>query len=65
MVSCSGFGLPLHAQLLRLFVTKDTLQVEATESAPGYLQRFMPPEQLQGMPRSADGDVWAETPPSL
>ena len=22
MVSCSGFGLPLHAQLLRLFVTK-------------------------------------------
>ena len=21
MVSCSGFGLPLHAQLLRLFVT--------------------------------------------
>ena len=24
MVSCSGFGLPLHAQLLRLFVTRDT-----------------------------------------
>ena len=23
MVSCSGFGLPLHAQLLRLFVTKE------------------------------------------
>ena len=22
MVSCSGFGLPLHAQLLRLFVTR-------------------------------------------
>ena len=22
MVSCSGFGLPMHAQLLRLFVTK-------------------------------------------
>ena len=21
MVSCSGFGLPMHAQLLRLFVT--------------------------------------------
>ena len=24
MVSCSGFGLPLHAQLLRLFVTSST-----------------------------------------
>ena len=24
MVSCSGFGLPLHAQLLRLFVTLTT-----------------------------------------
>ena len=22
MVSCSGFGLPMHAQLLRLFVTR-------------------------------------------
>ena len=22
MVSCSGFGLPMHAQLLRLFVTQ-------------------------------------------
>ena len=25
MVSCSGFGLPLHAQLLRLFVTNHLL----------------------------------------
>ena len=24
MVSCSGFGLPLHAQLLRLFVTQSS-----------------------------------------
>ena len=26
MVSCSGFGLPLHAQLLRLFVTSIVAQ---------------------------------------
>ena len=28
MVSCSGFGLPLHAQLLRLFVTKMLQQAD-------------------------------------
>ena len=26
MVSCSGFGLPMHAQLLRLFVTAQNFQ---------------------------------------
>ena len=29
MVSCSGFGLPMHAQLLRLFVTTTLLQRDA------------------------------------
>ena len=35
MVSCSGFGLPMHAQLLRLFVThtitKDTAKQKQSQ----------------------------------
>jgi serine/threonine protein kinase len=44
---CEGKGLCGRAQEV------------VTSKSPGCLQRFMSPEQLQGMPRSADGDVWA------
>ena len=33
MVSCSGFGLPMHAQLLRLFVTHSTLRLLVTRES--------------------------------
>ena len=33
MVSCSGFGLPLHAQLLRLFVTMPGVHYEIKPGA--------------------------------
>ena len=33
MVSCSGFGLPMHAQLLRLFVTQTTPPATRAASA--------------------------------
>ena len=36
MVSCSGFGLPLHAQLLRLFVTRQLMVSDSHASGASF-----------------------------
>lgn len=58
---CAARAQCLALLSTRLWVMLTALYVQdaAAAGAPGYLQRFMPPEQLQGMPRSPDGDVWA------
>ena len=51
MVSCSGFGLPLHAQLLRLFVTRpeqETIKGTHAQETSAYQRRPTTQHAAQG-----------------